>query len=278
MVKWGESVRAKWFGEVKSFFKEIFENEITVYSAQASYYIMISAFPLVMLFISLVGFVVPQYKDILMNAITSFVPSVIQPAIKELATELFQKSIPIVSLSAVTALWTSSRGIAAVARGVQRVYKTKKKKNFFITTLYSIIYTVAIILSLFLTLLLQVFGNTFFEFLNAYGTISPVHMLFIKGIFFITLVSVVFALAYFFLSKREIPLRKHFPGAIFSAVGWMGFSNLFSIYIENFANYSYIYGSLTAIVLLMLWLYCCVIILLTGAALNQFIQRKGKNE
>ncbi|HIU47977.1 MAG TPA: YihY/virulence factor BrkB family protein, partial [Candidatus Avimonoglobus intestinipullorum] len=79
-------------------------------------------------------------------------------------------------------------------------------------------------------------------------------------------------LVYKTFSGKKMPYKRHLPGAVFTTAGWMVFSFLFSIYIENFANYSYIYGSLTAIVLMMLWLYSCMIILLFGAELNMLNQ------
>ena len=63
------------------------------------------------------------------------------------------------------------------------------------------------------------------------------------------------------------------PGALFTGAGWILFSYIFSVYINNFSNYSRIYGSLTAIVLLMLWLYSCMTILLYGAEVNMEIIR-----
>jgi len=67
-----------------------------------------------------------------------------------------------------------------------------------------------------------------------------------------------------------------FPGAIISAAGWVGFSALYSFYITHFANYSYLYGSLTAIVLLMLWLYFCMNILFFGAEVNVLITSRRR--
>ena len=71
-----------------------------------------------------------------------------------------------------------------------------------------------------------------------------------------------------------IPNRKsdragaELPGAILSAAGWLGFSYLYSFYIDRMSNYSAMYGSLTAIVLCMIWLYACMYIMFIGAELN----------
>ena len=82
------------------------------------------------------------------------------------------------------------------------------------------------------------------------------------------MLTVIFALIYMSFSGRKIPLKRHFPGAVFTTFGWIIFSVLFSFYIDNFANYSYLYGSLAAIVLMMLWVYSCMIIFLIGGEIN----------
>ena len=78
-------------------------------------------------------------------------------------------------------------------------------------------------------------------------------------------------LAYRGFSKVGICFRHHFLGAAFSAVGWLVYSWIFSLYIEHFANYSLIYGGLAAIVVFMLWLYMCMQILLIGAEINAYL-------
>ncbi len=251
--------------------RNISSDEITVYSAQASYYIAISSFPFIMLLISLAGFFLPQYRETIFSSIQNIIPHAIQPAITAVASELFEKSIPIVSISAATSLWSASRGIAAVERGICRVYKTPGRKNFIISSFFSIIYTVVFIAILLSTLLLQVFGDIILEMLNKYITLYSSEIILLKSFLFFIVMCAIFALMYYFFSKRTITFINHLPGAMFSSAGWMIFSYVYSIYIENFANYSYIYGSLTAVVLMLLWLYCCVIILLAGAELNKYI-------
>lgn len=77
---------------------------------------------------------------------------------------------------------------------------------------------------------------------------------------------------YTFVPDKKLQMRKQVPGAVFSTVGWMGFSFAFSLYFNHIGgkNYSYMYGSLAAIVLLLLWLYMCICILFLGAEINYY--------
>ncbi len=255
-----------------------FADEITVYSAQASFYIIISVFPFVMLLMSLVGFIVPISSETVVDWINTICPEAIKPTIIALADELFAKSISIISVTALTAMWSASRGIAALERGVKRVYKTKKGSNFIMDGLMSILYTFMFMALIFATLILQVFGNLIGELIYKYIHFSLTDTILIKGIFSFSLMTLVFQSMYYFFNKRQSRFNKNLVGAAFSSIGWILFSNIYSIYIENIANYSYIYGSLTAIVLLMLWLYFCVIIFLIGAEINKLVYQSRKIE
>ena len=73
---------------------------------------------------------------------------------------------------------------------------------------------------------------------------------------------------YKFLPNRKDWLRKQIPGALFSAIGWQVVSWIFSMYLDIFEGFSDMYGSLTTIVLIMLWLYFCMYCILLGAEVN----------
>lgn len=253
---------------LKKFITDIAADELTVYSAQASYYITVSAFPFIMMMISLTGFFIP--RETVFSAISNIIPEIIKPVILKLVDELLEKSVSLISFGAVTALWSASRGVAAVERGICRVYETGKKRNFIASALYSIVYTLLFMGVLILTLLFQVFGDLIIEFLdiNRYAIL-------LRGIIFFCVAVIVFCLMYYIFSGREKGFLKHLPGAVVSAFGWILFSRLYSVYIENFSNYSYIYGSLTAVVLMLLWIYVCVIILLFGAEVNKLMMKRS---
>ena len=105
------------------------------------------------------------------------------------------------------------------------------------------------------------------------GLSSFINFLF-KGkifIFFFYLI-LIFALFYKFLPEERPRFSSVLPGAVFASAGWIGFSFFYSLYIDNFSNYTLVYGSLAAVVLLMLWLYFCMNIFLFGAQLNKLVK------
>jgi membrane protein len=84
-----------------------------------------------------------------------------------------------------------------------------------------------------------------------------------------------FLAIYVVIPNRKTKISKELPGALVCACGWMGFSYAFSYYIDHYSNYTSMYGSLTTIVLFMLWLYFCMYILFIGAEINVLFQNKG---
>ena len=258
--------------------KDITKKEITVYSAQASFYVIISIFPFIMLIISLSGFLFPYYKDSLDYLITSFVPENITPTVNGLLSELYKKSLPTVSFASIASLWSASRGISSIERGIHKIYDIKPYKNFFVSVISSIIYTVSFIVVLIFTLIIQVFGGVIITGFLKDFSFTYLEVIVIKWIFYIFLLVSTFNLLYYFLGKRKHQFINHLPGSLFSSLGWALFSKIYSVYIENFSDYSYIYGSLTAVVLMMLWIYICIMIFLLGAELNSIIIKIKKKE
>lgn len=266
----------KWIKRIYAIANRVSEDDVFVYSAQGSFYIIIASIPFIMLLLSLAQHVIPaSVKDVLFT-LEAMLPAGLKNYASGFIDELFIKSSSsVISITALTSVWSASRGFAAVERGIKRVYHTPDRENLFINIGVSILYTIAFAVVLIGTLVLLVFGESIYQFLKGkYRFFAAVFesTRWARPVIYFIAVCLFFALVYKTFSGKKMPYKRHLPGAVFTTAGWMVFSFLFSIYIENFANYSYIYGSLTAIVLMMLWLYSCMIILLFGAELNMLNQ------
>lgn len=257
------------------------EDLISVYAAQASFYIIIASVPFLMLLLALTQFIIPVDFDKVMTLLNTFLPSGMRGIAYRALSELFVKSSSVLSLSAIAALWTASKGSAAISRGVRHVYNSSDSLSFIKSIFWSAVYTVIFMAMILLSLIILVFGSTIIEFLSVhFEWLQGVFGLFerLKAVVFLVVLCLFFAFVYRSLSGKKIPFSKQLPGAVFSAIGWTVFSLGYAIYIENFSNYSYIYGSLAAIVLMMLWLYFCMIIFLFGAEINVYLNKKGTDE
>ena len=142
---------------------------------------------------------------------------------------------------------------------------------------FSVVYTILFLIALLATLLLMVFGGTIYGLLSeSFAWLTRAEKM-LGGaqefMYFIGL-SVFFALVYRVFAGDGAKVRDQIFGALFATMGWFLFSFVFSVYVENFANFSYVYGSLTMLVLMMFWLYSCMVILLLGAEINVYMSRR----
>jgi membrane protein len=94
----------------------------------------------------------------------------------------------------------------------------------------------------------------------------------------IAIQTALFTAMFMVFPNRRNKAADSLPGALLASIGWLTFSDIFSIYVENFTRYSNIYGSVYAVALSMLWLYFCISIFFYGGALNQALMRREKQE
>lgn len=258
------------------FTKKVGEDDVPAYSGQSALFIIISFFPFAMFLLTLIQFL-PITEEYLLSLIDSAFPDFVDTLIRTSVSELYHNSTgSVISLSVITALWSASRGILAVVRGLNSVYHIHETRHYLKLRIIAVFYTLIFAAILILTLGLLVFGNTLYAW-SAKRFPFMMEFLFMV-INWRTLFSLVMLILFFWALFSLVPNRKtrffaELPGAVVSACGWMAFSFAYSFYIENMSNFSYMYGSLAAIVLLMLWLYFCMYIMFLGAEINTVLQQ-----
>lgn len=254
-------------------------DKITVYAAQASFFVIISAVPFISLLVSVIGLLIPAdvqsiFTDI---KIPDSLASVLGSALDNIRNA---PNVSLLSLSAVTALWSASKGTAAIRSGLETVYHAESTRGFIMQRLWSLVSTLLFIILIIALIVVLLFGNFISDLLGIYHITDVIMWLRFPVAF--VLMCVVFCVMYSSTAKRGRLVRSdflvHIPGAVFSSIGWILFSFFYSLYIAYFPNASYIYGGLAAVCLIMLWIYFCMIILLLGAELNKlyFIWRNQK--
>ena len=172
-------------------------------------------------------------------------------------------------------LWSAGKGVLALTTGLNCVYDCKETRNYIILRIRATFYTVAFIIVIIFLLVLSVFGNTLNLFVTEHYPVMERlvdQIMRIRGIITPVLLFVFTMMIYKFLPNHIVQLRIQLMGAAFSAVGWMIVSWIFSVYLDIFKGFSSMYGSLTTIVLIMLWLYFCMYILLLGGEVNMILR------
>ena len=263
---------------IKQIYDKFASDEMTVYAAQASFFTIIAAFPFIMLLLTVVQIVPSVSQGELMEFILALVPVGYKSVAFRVISDLSLKSpATMISVTAVTALWSSSRGMMSIAKGLNRVQGKVEKRWYIVKRLICAGYTIVFILVCVLSLGLLVFGTTIQNFvLRQFPLIARVtqHIISLRTLLALAFFMFVFAGIYTYVPDRKLSLKSQLPGAMFTTAGWILFSMAFSLYFKLFGgnNFSYMYGSLTAIVLLMLWLYGCICVLFFGAELNYYLE------
>ena len=261
-------------GKVFSLVRKVSDLQIGVHASSAGFFLALSVFPGLLLLLGLLRYTTLDINT-LIGAVEGFLPEALLPYAEDLIRGIYANSSGVlISLSALAALWSASRGIQGLLTGLNAVYGTDDDRGWFHTRLLCVGYTFAFLLVLALTLSLHVFGR---QIITAFST-SPIPFLrFLADVvdlrFFLLLglQTVLFTAMFSVFPNRPGRPVDSLPGAILASFGWLIFSHLFSLYIDYFGDHTHLYGQVYTMVLSMLWLYFCLCIVFFGGAVNRFL-------
>ena len=252
---------------------EIGNDHVGAYAAQSAYFFMLCMIPIILLLLTLVQYT-PVTKADVMTAVMQVFPSSVDSMMATVVNQVYNQSMGIIPVTIIVALWSAGKGVLAMTTGLNCVYHCKETRNYVILRLSSTLYTLMFLLVILFLLVLSVFGNSLNIFISEHIPIfAEIADRVIELRTILTpIVMVAFSLLiYKFLPNRRDSLLRQLPGAVFAAIGWMAISWVFSVYVDVFTGFSSMYGSLTTIVLIMLWMYFCMYCILLGGELNMRI-------
>lgn len=259
----------KIIGNLKFFVEKCKRDNINAFAAQTAFFIILSAIPFLMFFSSLLKYT-PVTKGVLMEIVNRAMPDYIAPFCISIINEVYQKSFGIISVAAVLAIWSAAKGVQYMASGLNAVNGIEETRNWFVMRFWAIIYTMVFVLAIVITLVLLVFGTSLQELIVKYVPIM-VHVaniiIRLRSLIMLGILILFFTVLFKMLPNRKATLRSQVPGAVVCALAWYVFSFGLSIYVQYFNGFS-MYGSLTTIVLIMLWLYFCMYIMMACAEFN----------
>ena len=256
------------------------DDHISEYSAQCSYYTILSFIPFVILLITLI-----QYTNIeqqtLFDVISKIIPSSMNEFVIGIVREVYSKSIGTISISIIFTLWSAGKGLFALTKGLHSVYNTDedKEKSVLYLRIMALVETIVFIVLIMIGMVLLVFGNSLKSIMQQhFGALENFNAFsqFVTEIGFIFATFVVFLLLYRFMPNHKVTFKSQVPGAIFGAIALNVISFVFSKYLDIFKGFSITYGSLTTLMLIMMWTYSCFYSLFLGAELNKTLLRLAK--
>ena len=256
------------------------DDHISEYSAQCSYYTILSFIPFVILLITLI-----QYTNIeqqtLFDVISKIIPSSMNEFVIGIVREVYSKSIGTISISIIFTLWSAGKGLFALTKGLHSVYNTDedKEKSVLYLRIMALVETIVFIVLIMIGMVLLVFGNSLKSIMQQhFGALENFNAFsqFVTEIGFIFATFVVFIFLYRFMPNHKVTFKSQVPGAIFGAIALNVISFVFSKYLDIFKGFSITYGSLTTLMLIMMWTYSCFYSLFLGAELNKTFLRLAK--
>lgn len=265
----------------KTFADKCREDNISAFAAQSAFFMMISLIPFLMVFSSLLQYTVVS-EAALLKIVNEIMPAYIAPFVISIINEVYHKSVGIVSVTAVVAIWSAAKGVQYLASGLNVINGIKETRNWIVLRFWAVVYTAVFLVSIVAALVLIVFGNTIQDILTGYVPLfARATELFFKlrGLITFGVMACVFTVLYRTLpnhkerKEQKITLCNQFPGGMLCAAFWYVFSFGVSIYVDYFNGFS-MYGSLTTIVLVMLWLYFGMYIMMLCAEINALFGEK----
>lgn len=249
------------------------------YAAQAAYFFVLSMIPIILLLLTMVQFT-SLTKDYIMTAVLQAFPTTVEGLIESIVDQVYSQSGTIIPITLLVALWSAGRGVLSITTGLNCIYESRETRNYIYLRIRASLYTVIFLIAIILSLVLSVFGNRIAVMLNEhFPVLIRLTDLVIRSRTLITLcvLTLFWDLVYKYLPNRKnigkTTMKKQLPGAIFTACAWQVISFIFSIYLDIFTGFSTMYGSLTMIILIMLWLYMCMYVILLGGEVNALLQR-----
>lgn len=255
------------------FARHMNKTNVNAYAASAAYFIFLSLIPIIILLCSMLPYT-PLQKSDLQQAVRQVMPMPMVSFMLPLIDSLYNSTVGVISVAAIMTVWSAGKGMLALMRGLNAMNGVVEDRNYVVQRILASFYTVIMLILILVSLLVMVFGNTLIRVLSQYipvlDELVDFLMLF-KPLFSWGILTVAFMFLYAYIPNVKLRIKNQFPGALFSAITWNLFSWGFSIYIEAFNDFS-VYGSLSAIVVIMLWIYTCMYLMLIGAHINRFIE------
>lgn len=268
----------------KRVLKKINEADCSAHAAAMAYYFLFAVFPFFLFLTTVIGYLpIPHLLDYVLSSAARVLPSQAFDLLQDNIRALFSnKKQGLLSLGVVLALWASSNAVAAIMNAMNKLYVVKEGRPFWKVRLTALSLVVGLSLLFLVALVLLMFGTKIGALIAARVDFG----IYFRVIWDLTLVPVILILlslavatVYYFAPDVEQQWKWISPGSVVAIPSWIVVSLGFSYYINNFSSYDKTYGSLGAVIILLLWLYISGFIILAGAVINAVIEhssREGK--
>lgn len=259
------------------FSEQMKKQNISAYAASIAFFFFLSLVPMLIMICTIIPYT-PLTEENLVTAVTDLTPDRIDPLAESLIADVYDKSAGILSIALLATIWSAAKGVMALMTGLNAVNGVEEKRNYFLVRAVASLYTVVMLVVVILSLFLMVFGDQLVTLaLHRIPQLEAVVSFAMNFRFILVwaVLTLLFAAVYTYVPDVKMKFKEQIPGAIFAAVVWSVFSWGFSIYVTYGNSYG-IYGSLSIIIIVLLWMYFCMYIIMIGAYMNRYFSPVNK--
>lgn len=258
---------------ITDFSDKMKKKNIASYASSMAFFFFLSLVPMLIVICTVLPYT-PLTEENLVSAVTGVTPDAVDVLVTGLIEEVYQKSSGVLSIALIATIWSAGKGALALMRGLNVINDVEEKRNYMIVRLIASFYTMVMLVVMILFLFVMVFGNQLVNLmLYRVPQLRYLVSLYMEFRFIVVwvLLTPLFAAMYSYVPDKKLSFRDQVPGACFTAVVWSIFSWGFSLYVNRSGVYS-VYGSLSIIVIIMLWMYAGMYIIMIGAYLNRYFE------
>lgn len=258
------------------------KNNLTIVAAGVAFYAFLAIFPALIALLSIYGLAVdPQQAQQQISNLSDMMPEEAYSVIKERVENFLSTSGNTLSwgtaLGILISLWSANAGTKSLFTGIDIAYGTKNERGFIKQNAMTLMFTLGFIITLLISMALIVI---FPAIVHAFGLPENIDNLvsWLRWPLLAIIVIFVISLVYRFAPDRKTPkFRWVIVGAAVATFLWLILSLAFSFYVSNFGNYGEMYGSISAVVILLLWLFLTSFIILLGGELNSVTENYAED-
>ena len=261
------------------------DHDLSTYAAALAYRALFSIFPFVLFLMALLGFLhLPAFFDWLREQAALLLPPMAMQQVDPVIDQLQESEGGLMSVGIVLALWTASIGVRSLMNAMNKVYEVEESRPAWKLLILSVLYTIGLAIMLLLAAGFMTLGPQIMTWLASQIGLEQILVTlwtWIRWPLAILLLMLAVALVYYATPDVEQDFRFITPGSVVAVIVWLVASIGFGIYVQNFADYNATYGSIGAIIVLLLYFYISAAVLLLGAQLNATIEHasvEGKDE
>lgn len=256
------------------FTRKLKRDRVSASAAESAYFVIMGFVPFFMLLLTLIQYT-KTTPEMMMSILVELLPESFYYIIAGIVEDLFTKSPAILSGTVIAAVWATSRGVLAITSGLNSIRGVRENRNYFYMRARSGVFLIFLVGAIFMSMMVLLFGNRIQALLTDLlpdVTGKTEMIVSIRATSAIVILALIFLALYCALPNCKLSMIRQVPGAVLAAVTWAILSYGFSIYFTYFMTASSIYGSLTTVIMLMLWLYFCMWLLFLGAEVNCYLE------